>query len=309
MSSLRKRGSDSASEGSEEPRLKPKPGSSQSRTLAGDARKASGVAVAVGSELLKLVREMLVIPAQIWLAIAEVAGAAVLFAWRRIVLPGLGAVLALARAAYRLGLRHVTPARAVAAVCLVAIVSLAASQWVDYRTISVGTDAYSRDLAAVAPAPEVNRQQAGDAHLWAFVPLAGAALVGLMPTLTGRPRAARLLIAVGVAAIAISVAVDAPKGLDEGNAALTYEGAAAHLLEGFWLQIAAGAVLIAGGLLLPRYLRPAPAASSAETTADRGLGRARRLLTRGADRLERGRTVAREERPVDGEGSVSGAST
>ena len=81
------------------------------------------------------------------------------------------------------------------------------------------------------------------------------------------------------------------------------------LLEGFWLQIAAGSVLIAGGLLLPRYLRPAPAASSAETTADRGLGRARRLLTRGGDKLERGRTGARGERPVDGEGSVSGAST
>jgi len=309
MSSLRERGSDSASEESEEPRLKPKPGSSKSRTLAGDARKVSGVAVGVGSELLKLVREMLVIPAQIWLAIAEVAGAAVLSAWRRIVLPGLGAVLALARAAYRLGLRHVTPARAVAAVCLVAIVSLAASQWVDYRTISVGTDAYSGDLAAVAPAPEVNRQQAGDAHLWAFVPLAAAALVGLVLALRGRPRAARLLIAVGVAAIVISVAVDAPKGLDEGNAALTYEGAEARLLEGFWLQIAAGAVLIAGGLLLPRYLRPAPAASSAETTADRGLGRARRLLTRGGDKLERGRTGARGERPVDGEGSVSGAGT
>ena len=245
MSSLRKRGSDSPSEESEEPRLKPKPGSSKSRNLAGDARKVSGVAVGVGSELLKLVREMLVIPAQIWLAIAEVAGAAVLSAWRRIVLPGLGAVLALAPAAYRLGLRHVTPARAVAAVCLVAIVSLAASQWVDYRTISVGTDAYSGDLAAVAPALEVNRQQAGDAPL----------------------------------------------------------------LEGFWLQIAAGAVLIAGGLLLPRYLRPAPAASSAGTTADRGLGRARRLLTRAGDELERGRTGARGERPVDGEGSVSGAST
>jgi hypothetical protein len=55
MSSLRKRGSDSASEESEEPRLKPKPGSPKSRTLAGDARKVSGVAVGVGSELLKLV--------------------------------------------------------------------------------------------------------------------------------------------------------------------------------------------------------------------------------------------------------------
>jgi hypothetical protein len=309
MSSLRKHGSDSDSEESEEPRLEPKAGPPKSRTLAGDARIVSGVAVGVGAELMKLVREMLVIPAQIWLAIAGVAGAVVLFAWRRIMLPALGAVLALARAAYRLGMRHVTPARAVAAVCLVAIVALAASQWVDYRTISVGTDAYSGDLAAVAPAPEVNRQQAGDAHSWAIVPLAGAALVGLVLALTGRPRAARLLIAVGVAAIAISAAVDAPKGLDEGNAALTYEGAEAHLLEGFWLQIAAGAVLIAGGLLLPRYLRPVPATSRAETTADRGLGRARQLLARGGDTLERGRTGARGERPVDGEGSVSGAST
>ena len=36
-------------------------------------------------ELLKLVREMLVIPAQLWLAAAEIAGAVVLAAWRRIV--------------------------------------------------------------------------------------------------------------------------------------------------------------------------------------------------------------------------------
>ena len=53
--------------------------------------------------------------------------------------------------------------------------------------------------------------------------------------------------------------VDAPKGLDEGEAALAYEGAEASLLGGFWVQIVAGAVLIACGLLLPLYLRPARA--------------------------------------------------
>ena len=53
--------------------------------------------------------------------------------------------------------------------------------------------------------------------------------------------------------------VDAPKGLDEGEAALAYEGASASLLEGFWLQIATGAVLIACGVMLPLYLRPARA--------------------------------------------------
>jgi hypothetical protein len=145
-----------------------------------------------------------------------------------------------------------------------------------------------------------------------MVPLAGAALAVLALALTGRPRAARLLIAVGLAAIAISVAVDAPKGLDEGEAAIAYQGAEARLLEGFWVQIAAGAVLIAGGLLLPRYLRPAPAASRTAATADGSPGGARRALARAGDKLKpgrRGRRRARRERPVEGESGVSGAST
>jgi hypothetical protein len=57
----------------------------------------------------------------------------------------------------------------------------------------------------------------------------------------------------------ISLAVDVPKGLDEGSAAVAYEGASASLLEGFWMQIATAGVLIACGLLLPRYLRPVSA--------------------------------------------------
>jgi hypothetical protein len=257
------------------------------RTAAADARKATGAVVGIGVELLKLGREMLVIPAQLWLAVAEIAGIAVLFAWRRVVLPLLIALLALTGAAYRLALRHLTPARAVAAVCLAAIVALAASQWLDYRGISVGTDAYSGDLEAVAPAPDVDRERAGDAHAWAMLPLALAGAVVLAGALAGRARAAWLLTALGIAAIVIAVAIDAPQGLDEGTAAVAYQGAEARLLEGFWVQIAAGAVLIAGGLLLPRYLRPAPVGTRATVPADRGPSGARRLLSRVPGKLGR----------------------
>ena len=72
--------------------------------------------------------------------------------------------------------------------------------------------------------------------------------------LAGRRRLARLLIPLGIAVLAISLIVDAPKGLDEGQAALAYQGAKASLLGGFWLQIATAVVLVACGFLLPRYL-------------------------------------------------------
>lgn len=205
-------------------------------------------------ELLKLAREMLVIPAQLWLALAEVVGSAVLAAWRGVLRPAIAAILAAGRTLYRLALRHVRPVHGVAAVAMVAIVVLAASQWVDYRGVSVGTGAYSDSVERVAPAPEVARERAGDAHSWLMLPLAVAAFAVFVIAIRGRHRVARLLVPIGVAAIAIAVAIDAPKGLDAGSAAVSYEGAEARLLEGFWLQIAAGAVLIVCGLLLPRYL-------------------------------------------------------
>ena len=71
-----------------------------------------------------------------------------------------------------------------------------------------------------------------------------------------------MLVPLGLAVIAISLIVDAPKGLDEGIADLAYEGASASLLEGFWIQLATATVLVACGLLLPRYLRPQSARSS-----------------------------------------------
>ncbi len=249
------------------------------RRISGGSRtpKLPAGARSFGVELAKLGREMLVIPAQIWLAIAEVAGAATLTAWRRALRPLIALIAAAVVATYRWALANVTPARALVAVCAVGLVVLAASQWQDYRGISVGTPDYS-GVEIVAPAPEVDRARAGDAHAWAMLPIAIAGLVVLGFALAGRPRLARLLIPLGIVAIAISVLVDAPKGLDEGTAAIAYEGAEAALLEGFWLQIAAGAVLIVCGLLLPRYLRPQTAADATRTRRDVGFSLPKRRV-------------------------------
>jgi hypothetical protein len=277
-----------------------RPDAGKGRTESTDARKlAAGAATTAKTKLVTPARGFLAAALRIWIAAAERVGALVLSAWRRLLRPALLALAALTVAIYRFLGRHVTPARGVAAVCLVALIALAASQWLDYRVVTIGADAYSGSIGAVAAAPEVDRGRAGDAHAWLMVPLALAGLVALMLALTGRRRAARLLVAIGVAAIAISLVVDAPKGLDEGDAAVVYEGAAASLLEGFWLQIATGAVLIAGGLLLPRYLRlrGAPAAARARTRAPRETRSARRPFSRGGPKRKR---PPRNERGVEG---------
>lgn len=254
-------------------------------SAAGGSQALRSVAI----EVLKLVREMLIIPAQLWMALAEVAGAIVLRAWLAAVRPLLIMLWAVTRVAYRLALRHVTPARATAVVALAAIVALAVSQWLDYRAVSVGTSDYAGGFDAVAPPPEVAHQQAGDAHAWVMLPIAAFAFVALAGSIAGRPRLARLLILAGAAAILISLANDAPKGLDEGSTAVAYESAEAHLLDGFWLQIVTGSVLIVCGAILPGYL----SAQTARTPVRRG-GR-RRLLSRAAGLRRRA-----AGRPVEG---------
>lgn len=243
-----------------------RPSAKPSETAAGGSSgrpHPSQTLTALVVELGKLVREMVAIPVQLWLAIAEPVGAATLWVWRQVARPAISAVIAGVGIAYRFALRHVTPARATVVVALVAIGVLVASQWVDYRGVRVGNDAYTGDAGIVAPAPEVAREQAGEAHSWVMLPLAAAALIVLALAVTGRWRMARLLMPIGIAVVAIAVLIDAPNGLDEGKTAIAYEGASAHLLDGFWLQIAAGAGMIASGLLLPGFLRPDRAPASA----------------------------------------------
>jgi hypothetical protein len=213
-------------------------------------------------EAAKLAREMVAIPLALWMTVAEAAGAAVLAAWRRI-RPLIVRAWRLLVAAERVAQRRVTPKWAVAVVSIAVLIALAASQWVDYREISVGNFAYGGGVENIAPAPDIATDRAGDAHSWAMIPIAALGLVLLAATLAGRRRAAWLLAALGVLVIAITLLVDMPKGLDEGTTAIAYEGAKASLLEGFWLQLACGAAIIACGVLLGRYTRPSEARSRA----------------------------------------------
>jgi hypothetical protein len=231
------------------------------------AQLAKG-AVAVLTELYKLGREMLVIPVSLWMMTAETSGAAVLAAWR-FLRPLLVAALRLLGKAERVAERWLTPKRAVVGVCVVVLVILVASQWSDYREISVGTFAYTGGVQDVAPAPDVATDRAGDAHAWVMIPIAVVGLVLVGAALAGRWRAGRLLAGLGVAVIAISLLVDMPKGLDEGTAAVAYQGAKASLLEGFWLQVACGAAMICCGLLLSRFCRPATAGVEQEASRPR----------------------------------------
>ncbi|MGH2954548.1 MAG: hypothetical protein ACRDK9_11150 [Solirubrobacterales bacterium] len=256
-----------------------------SRRLAGSAGGFLRSLFAVVVELLRIAREMVVIPAQLWLAIAEAVGRVVLAAWD-LARPVLAAAIALAAAALRAGQRELTPVRAVGAVCLGALVALVASQWVDYRGIGVGTEGYAGSAGAVAPPPDVARERAGDAHAWAMLPLAAGGAVVLAVAIGGRWRAARLLVPLGLAVVAVSLLVDAPQGLDEGGAAVAYQGAEARLLEGFWAQLWAGAVIAGCGLLLLPVLRSAAGAAAGR----RGRTRGRRRPGRAALQEQEGAT-------------------
>jgi hypothetical protein len=188
-----------------------------------------------------------------WIRTAEILGNAILWVERHlrpIVLAGLRAL----RRALVFAERVVTPQRAVAFVVIAAAVALAASQFVDYRGVRIGAPAYA-DVEAVAPAPQTDRQTTGSVHGYAMVPVAVVIILAALLALRGRWRMARVIPVLALLAIAVSLLLDARKGLDEGDAAIAYQGAQAVLIEGFWLQLASAAVLVATGILLARYAR------------------------------------------------------
>lgn len=180
--------------------------------------------------------------------------------------------------------RIVTPVRALALVVAGAAVLLALSQYADYRGVAIGTDDYAQGgVAGVAPAPEIDRQQAGEAHAYALVPVALASLLLLAAAMNGRWRLCRLISLAGIAAIAVAVLIDRPAGLDPEGASLAYASVEASLLEGFYAEISAGALLAASSLLLARELRRAGAAGAAQHDGRRTEGDlVRRLRGRGA---------------------------
>jgi hypothetical protein len=158
-------------------------------------------------------------------------------------LHGLGALLLAAE-------RQFTPRRATYAVAGAGVIVLGVSQFLDFRAIEVGRSGYSA-VQEIARAPRVDVQTPMDAHsvlLLLVAALAAGCLAAL--ALTGRRLFGIGLSLAGLATIAVAALVDLPQGLDTEEAAIAFTGVAAVLLTGFWLQVAAGVVLAATGLLL-----------------------------------------------------------
>jgi hypothetical protein len=216
------------------------------------AQRVATVARRSGAELAGIAREVVRIPAALYMRAAEWLGARVLRAWLY-VWPWLVRGWRLAGRALEVTQRGLTPARATIAVALLTAIALGASQWADLRAISVGTDNYA-GLEDVVDPPPVSVKTVGSVHAWVGLPLALLAGVITVVSARGRPKAARLLAPLGAAVVAISLLIDRPAGLDEGNSALAYTSVNAELLPGFWAQLVSGAVLILIGPMLVHFL-------------------------------------------------------
>jgi hypothetical protein len=154
-----------------------------------------------------------------------------------------------------LGQRHATPERMLVLVIGAAGGLLIYSQFVAYRGVEVGQPQYSQ-VDTVAPPPQTDRIDAGEAHAYVLVPLAAIAVVlAVIALISGRWRLGRLVSLAGLIGIAVSLAIDLPKGLDAGTAGTAFAGAKATLTEGFYAQLAASAVLVLCGWLLAANLR------------------------------------------------------
>jgi hypothetical protein len=221
--------------------------------------RSKGTSPGVIDALFKLVfdlgaiaAEMVAIPLRAWMRVAEVAGAAVLAAalaaW-----PPLVAIWRALLAGLRVAERVVTPARATAVVALFAAFALAASQYTDYRAVRVGDPEYQA-VQSVAPAPEVDKRDPRNAHGDWLLAIAAVAVMAVAVSYRGRWRVARLLLVLGVAALAVAVLHDHDTGLRAGQAGLDYQGAKPVLLDGYWAEIVASVVLALCGPLLALHL-------------------------------------------------------
>jgi len=232
-------------------------------------------------ELYGIAREMIRLPAALFMRVAEILGAYVLRAWLAL-WPVLVAAWGLAGRGLAVAARVVTPARAVTLVALLTAAALAASQWADLRGITIDTNNYA-GLEEIAPPPQVETQTVGTAHAWMGIPLAVLAALIVIGAARGRPKLARLLVGVGAAVVAISLFIDRPEGLDKGQLDIQYDSVTATLLTGFWAQLVSGVVLILLAPLLIRAFSPASAKKPAgpkparfRAPSLRGLGRSGR---------------------------------
>jgi hypothetical protein len=238
----------------------PGPSSATDRRATGPRSDPAGTVVTAASELVAIGREMVRIPADLYMRAAEAAGALTLRAWL-FALPFLQAAWRLAGRALAVAEREITPARAAVAAAAAVGILLAASQFADYRTVAIGTDQYS-GIGPVAPAPEVDQVRAGSAHAWLGIPLGLAALGVAIACGMGRWRLAWVLAPIGFLTVVLSLAIDVPNGLDEGETAIAYEGAVATLVGGFWVQVTCGVLLVTLAPILSHLLRPNGAAGA-----------------------------------------------
>jgi len=143
-----------------------------------------------------------------------------------------------------------TPERAICLTILAAAACLLASQFVEYRAVEIGQPGYA-GLPEATP-PTVAGQTAGQAHAYLLIPvalLAGA--LALVVMRNGKRRGlGRVIFALGLLSLAVTLLVDLPAGLDAGAEASRFSGATAVLYDGFYAEIAAAAGLMLGGALL-----------------------------------------------------------
>jgi len=144
--------------------------------------------------------------------------------------------------------RMLTPRRALVAVAAAGAAALVVSQFTDFRATEIGREAYD-PILDIARAPRTDVLTPTGAHSVALLLAAAAAIAGIVGTaVTGRRAYAMAVLLAGAATIAVTLLVDLPKGLDVGEAEISYSEATAVLLSGFWIQLGAGLVLAVGGL-------------------------------------------------------------
>jgi hypothetical protein len=166
---------------------------------------------------------------------------------------------------------RVRPASTVAFVAAAAAVALGVSQFSDYSGVEVSASLYAGEVGTTAPVPLTDLERAGDAHLWLLLPVAAAALVLIVQTYRGNWRLGRIVGALGLFAVLVSLAIDLPQGLDGGRAGVAFSDTRAVVIEGFWAQLSAAAVLVFCGPLLGAYVRRAlPAGRAGERPWSRG---------------------------------------
>jgi hypothetical protein len=173
----------------------------------------------------------------------------------------VAAFIELGRRAFGLAQRHAPPDRVLVAVTGAAAGCLIVSQFVAYRGVEVGYPQYAEVSSVVQP-QQTDRIAAGAAHAYVLVPLAAIAFgIAVLALISGRWRLGRLVSLIGLAGIAIGLAIDLPKGLDAGTAGAAFAGAKATMTEGFYAQLAASAGLILCGIGLERELKQRAGAS------------------------------------------------